>query len=280
MANINPTNNATNNSSTQNSDAQGVEDAFLKKIADSVAQEKQKKNIPTDGLLSLSVAQQNLLNQLLALLQSSASGGTSASANQAAINSVLAALAQSLGLPENSATFQQLLSKVLTQARSSLSSTTDMTSPPSANLSKTIATHLEKNSDELSNTILSALSEPKLASQSYANLTQQAMTNNAFSQNQANMISQLQQQAAMQNVLANSSDSKFTFRFKKWNQETDSVSVSANLSGDQSVTLDPSTPTVKKRLSEQLAQSQTNLKNVHIVDSASSQDKAKEGDDV
>ena len=288
MDNIKPINSnleANNNNANQNTDAQGVENAFLKKISTLTAEERQKKSLAENALPHLSIAQQNLLNQLLVLLQQA--GLINASSQSAqhtehsqSILAALAALAKSLGLPENKSTYQQLLDKIsaLSVTQQSLAepgSDPETSRPPMASLNKEVANHLEKNNaDDQSNTVLSSLSAPKLVSATYVNSAQQTMTNHTFSQNQATLINQLQQ-AATQNVIANAPNNSLTYRFKKWNKE-DSVNISTT-SATGSVTLDPSTPTVKQRLGEQLAKNATELPNMRIVGSTSNPDEPQEG---
>ena len=286
MDNIKPINSnlgANNNNANQNTDAQGVENAFLKKISTLTAEERQKKSLAENALPNLSIAQQNLLNQLLVLLQQA--GLINASSQSAqhteysqSILAALAALAKSLGLPENKSTYQQLLDKIsaLSVTQQSLAepgSNPQMNHPPMASLSKEIANHLKKNqADEPSNPVLSSLSASKLLHSTYMNSAQQTLTNNAFAQ--TTLINQLQQ-AATQNVIANAPNNSLTYRFKKWNKE-DSVNISTT-SATGSVILDPSTPTVKQRLGEQLEKNATELPNMRIVGSTSNPDEPQEG---
>lgn len=289
MDNIKPigSNNDANNNSSQKNDAQGVENAFLKKISTLKAEERQKKNLAENALPDLSIIQQNLLNQLLTLLQQTGLTNISSPTTTAqqtgytqSVLAALAALAKSLGLPENNATYQHLLDKISAYSSTQQSlagpgNNPEISHPPMATLSKEIANHLEKNrADDQSNAVLSSLSAPKFVSSAYINSSQQAMTNNASSQNQATLINQLQQ-AATQNVIANTPNNTLTYRFKKWNKE-DSVNITTT-SAAGSVTLDPSTPIVKKRLGEQLAKNSAELPNMRIVGGAPNPDEPQEG---
>jgi hypothetical protein len=282
MDNIKPIG-SNRNDSSQNNDTEGVENAFLKKLNNLTIEERRKKNLAENALPHLSIAQQNLLNQLLVLLQQAGLINVSSQSTQQtdysqSILAALAALAKSLGLPENKSTYQQLLDKISAHSASQQSLANSASNPqssrsPMTTLSEEVANHLKKNqADEPSNPVLSPLSASKLLNATSMSSAQQTLTNNAFAQ--TTLINQLQQ-AATQNIIANTPNNSLTYRFKKWNKD-DAVNISTTLATG-SVTLEPSTPTVKQRLGEQLAKNTTELPNIRIVGSNANPDEPQEG---